>query len=411
MTAATQGRTHSLVVTDLEKSFAGESDARVRAVDGVSFTVGDGQFYSLLGPSGCGKTTTLRCVAGLEKSDTGTISLEGQVVQGNGVFIAPNKRKIGMVFQSYAIWPHMSVFDNVAFPLKVGRARVDRREVGRRVREALETVDLQALEKRNATQLSGGQQQRLALARALVAEPKLLLLDEPLSNLDAKLRDRMRTELRDIQRRLGVTTLYVTHDQAEALSMSDQIAVMDQGKIMQVGNPREIYQRPTTAFVANFVGATNFVPAIIVAGGARGAVKTGLSEHVVMAACPEGVRARDEVTLAIRPENARLHEPGWTPPEGTPNVFAGKVERTIFQGEFLDTWVRLGSEHINLRAHPYLTVSVGDIVTVELPPDRCVVISETHGITTTAHQGLALEGDEPAAASIVPDLSPPGLHG
>src|SRR5438552_9240906 len=220
----------AVIVSDLVKTFADRRD-RVRAVDGVSFQIEEGEFYTLLGPSGCGKTTTLRCIAGLERTDGGQIIVDGKIVSSHSpnVFVPPHKRDIVMVFQSYAIWPHMTVFENVAFPLRVSKQRVPRSEITRRVEAALALVQLEGYGGRMATQLSGGQQQRLALARALVREPKLLLLDEPLSNLDAKLREHMRAELRDIQRRLGVTTIYVTHDQIEALSMSNRIALMEQG--------------------------------------------------------------------------------------------------------------------------------------------------------------------------------------
>src|SRR5437773_8359090 len=247
-----------LQVTMLRKTFTTERGG-VRAVEDVSFTVEEGQFYTLLGPSGCGKTTTLRCVAGLERTDEGRIVVDGRIVSSHSpnVFVPPHKRDIGMVFQSYAIWPHMTVFENVAFPLRVSKQRVSRSEISRRVEEALSLVELGGYGGRMATQLSGGQQQRLALARALVREPKLLLLDEPLSNLDAKLRERMRFELRELQRRLRITTLYVTHDQIEALSMSNVIAVMNAGVIVQEGAPREIYLQPKSKFVANFIGSTN----------------------------------------------------------------------------------------------------------------------------------------------------------
>src|ERR687885_785728 len=245
----------------LEKVFETPRGA-IRAVDEVHLEVGAGEFLVLLGPSGCGKTTTLRCVAGLERPDGGSIVVAGRKVSGNGRFVPPHKRDIGMVFQSYAIWPHMSVFENVAFPLRVARG-IPGADIKRRVEEALATVQLAGYEGRMATQLSGGQQQRLALARALVRQPRVLLLDEPLSNLDAKLREHMRTEVRELQRALGITTLYVTHDQAEALSMSNRIAVMERGRIMQEGTPREIYQRPATRFVADFVGNANFLEATV----------------------------------------------------------------------------------------------------------------------------------------------------
>ncbi|HUK40295.1 MAG TPA: ABC transporter ATP-binding protein, partial [Candidatus Acidoferrales bacterium] len=234
-----------LTVRNLQKNFVADNGS-IQAVDSVSFNVPAGEFYTLLGPSGCGKTTTLQCIAGLEMPDAGEITLDDRLVfsRSANTVVPAHRRDIGMVFQSYAIWPHMTVFENVAFPLLHGRRRVPRSVVHERVMKALQLVQLSGLENRPAPFLSGGQQQRVALARAIVGEPKVLLLDEPLSNLDAKLREEMRFELRDLVLRLHTTTLYVTHDQIEALSMSDHIAVMNSGKIVQEGTPREIYLTP-----------------------------------------------------------------------------------------------------------------------------------------------------------------------
>ena len=229
----------------------------------------EGKLFTLLGPSGCGKTTTLRSIAGLEKPTAGEIEVGGRLVYSSakGIFVAPNKRNFGMVFQSYAIWPHMNVFQNVAFPLEV--RRLPKKEIRERVMRVLHAVALDELVDRDATKLSGGQQQRLALARALVMEPQLLLLDEPLSNLDAKLRDRMRSELKRLQRDLSLTTVYVTHDQSEALALSHEIAVMNEGRVVQVGTPRQIYEQPADKFVADFVGTTNFIGGTVTALGER----------------------------------------------------------------------------------------------------------------------------------------------
>ena len=245
-----------ITVENLVKEFPVAGGVKV-AVNDISFELEDGEFFTLLGPSGCGKTTTLRSIAGLEKPTAGVISIEGRKVFEDRVLVPANRRGLGMVFQSYAVWPHMSVYDNVAFPLQVADKRVRRSEVKRLVNEALELVDLGGLGDRPSTMLSGGQQQRLSLARALVRKPKMLLLDEPLSNLDAKLRDRMRSELRVIQQQIGITTLFVTHDQVEALSMSDRVAVMNDGRIEQVGKPDEVYHDPVSAFVADFIGGAN----------------------------------------------------------------------------------------------------------------------------------------------------------
>src|SRR3989440_1345630 len=248
-----------LRVEGLFTEYPNEKGEIVRAAQDVTFTVPEGKLFTLLGPSGCGKTTTLRSIAGLEKPSAGEIEVGGRLVYSSDkrIFVAPNKRNFGMVFQSYAIWPHMNVFQNAAFPLEV--RRLAKKEVRERVMRVLHAVALDALVDRDATKLSGGQQQRLALARALVMEPQLLLLDEPLSNLDAKLRDRMRTELKRLQREFSLTTVYVTHDQSEALALSHEIAVMSEGRVVQVGTPRQIYEQPHNKFVADFVGTTNFI--------------------------------------------------------------------------------------------------------------------------------------------------------
>ena len=245
--------------TDLSKVFL-DGAKEVRAVDGVSFTVPAGKLFTLLGPSGCGKTTTLRCIAGLETPSSGEIAIGKSLVfdAKRGMSVPPNKRRIGMVFQSYAIWPHMTVFQNVYYPLK--SKGFTRSQAKDRARSALESVGLIELEDRPAPRLSGGQQQRVALARALAGDPEVLLLDEPLSNLDAKLREEMRSGIRSLQKRIQITSLYVTHDQIEALTISDQIAVMHAGKIVEIGSPQDIYLHPKTRFAANFIGLTNIIP-------------------------------------------------------------------------------------------------------------------------------------------------------
>jgi iron(III) transport system ATP-binding protein len=382
---------HALVVEDLVKVYQDRRD-RVRAVDGVSFEVQEGQFYTLLGPSGCGKTTTLRCVAGLERTEAGRIIVDSHVVSSHAprVFVPPHKRSIGMVFQSYAIWPHMTGFENVAFPLRVGRERFSAAEIKRRVEEALATVQLAGYEGRMATQLSGGQQQRLALARALVRRPKVLLLDEPLSNLDAKLREHMRAELRTLQRRLGITTLYVTHDQVEGLSMSNRIAVMSNGKIVQESTPREIYQRPANRFVADFVGSTNFLEAELLGRSEVGGMRLQTPAGQIQANCPEGVQSGERVTVSIRPESIRLHhrEPAAV------NVLRGVVEQQMFLGNYLDCRVRVGDAMLLTRQDPTLALRRGERVYVELPVDLCTVLSDTHGVSA-----LAYLGEEPLAST------------
>jgi iron(III) transport system ATP-binding protein len=379
----------SLAVEELQKFYADRKE-RVRAVDGVTFEVPEGSFYTLLGPSGCGKTTTLRCVAGLERTDHGTIVVDGSVVSSDRprVFVPPHRRNIGMVFQSYAIWPHMTVFENAAFPLRVTKNGLSGQQIKQRVEEALALVQLDGYEGRMATQLSGGQQQRLALARALVRQPRVLLLDEPLSNLDAKLRERMRIEVRELQRRLQITTLYVTHDQIEALSMSNRIAVMSGGKIEQEGTPREIYQRPTTQFVADFVGSANFMEATVLGPGSVGAMRLETSFGQLDAICPEGVGTGERVTLSIRPENVKVHS---AQPVGVSNVLPGVVEQRMFLGEYFDTRVRLGDTLLFTHQHPTVDTRPGTPVYVELPVELCGVLSDTHGVSSTTYRGEDLE--------------------
>src|SRR5205809_4202134 len=274
------------------------------AVDDVSLEIGEGEFFSLLGPSGCGKTTTLRMVAGFELPDAGRI-----VLKGNDVTEVPaNRRPVNMVFQQYALFPHMSVYDNVAFGLKV--KRVPRAEHSERVQEMLRVVSLEGLDRRRARQLSGGQQQRVALARALVNRPAALLLDEPLGALDVKLRKQMQLELKRIQSTLGTTFVYVTHDQEEALAMSDRIAVMNGGLVEQIGDPREIYERPRTAFVADFIGSLNaldFRGDELVGGYA--VMRLGEAERIVVPVA-SGARAGDSLRIAVRPERVQIGPSG-----------------------------------------------------------------------------------------------------
>lgn len=256
----------------------------------------DGEFITLLGPSGCGKTTMLRIIAGFEKPSSGEVKIDGKVVSSPKVFVPPERREIGMVFQSYAVWPHMNVFDNVAYPLKI--KKLSKNVIKQKVTEILEIVHLSQYAERIPSQLSGGQQQRVALGRALVAEPKLLLLDEPLSNLDAKLRESMRYEIKEIQKKLGITVVYVTHDQIEAMTMSDRVFVINRGVVQQVGTPMEIYQKPANQFVADFVGKVNFM---------KGEVKEkGILIHGVNQLIPYDGKLTGNVIMAVRPENIEL---------------------------------------------------------------------------------------------------------
>jgi iron(III) transport system ATP-binding protein len=363
-------------VSNLVKRFAGSRDAHhVRAVNGVSFSVPQGKFFTLLGPSGCGKTTTLRCVAGLERPTGGTITLDGTVVVSDSLFVPPNKRDIGMVFQSYAVWPHLSVFENVAFPLRVRKNRMPKSEIARRVGDALELVGLGGLDKRKPSQMSGGQQQRLSLARAIVHEPRCLLFDEPLSNLDAKLRERMRAELASIQRTLGFTALYVTHDQAEALSLSDEIAVMHQGQIVQQGPPREIYFHPSSQRVAEFVGSTNVVPGRLLES-AGSAPRVEASVGVLVCAPTRGwsPAAGSQVLVGIRPEDIELV--GADAAGGADlNVLEGEVTAVAFGGPATEVTVDLRSHgSIRVQTRSRVDVQTGERIRMGISPLACSVL-------------------------------------
>lgn len=359
-----------LVVSNLEKEFTANGKL-VRAVNDVSFTVNPGEFFTLLGPSGCGKTTTLRIIAGLETLTGGTVSIDGRVLSGPGQRIPPEKRGLGMVFQQYAVWPHMTVFQNLAFPMKVGTTKYSKTEIRDRVEEMLEIVQLSEAIHRPATQLSGGQQQRLALARALVTRPNLLLLDEPLSNLDARLRDRMRMELKRIQKLAGVTAIYVTHDQAEALSMSDRVAVMSGGEVAHQGTPREIYERPANPFVAKFVGSTTLLEAELVEKLSDGkvVVRTPIG---VLEATNEGhdLNVGDATQVSVRPENITV-----SPAKKNDSGLIGKVTELVFLGEMVHCTVEIGQGTLVVRAHPWNELVVGGTVRVDVPARGCVVVA------------------------------------
>jgi iron(III) transport system ATP-binding protein len=361
-------------IRSLAKTFSDRGGEQVAAVKQVSFQVEEGRFYTLLGPSGCGKTTTLRCIAGLERPDEGEIEVAGEIVfsSSRDSFVPAYRRPIGMVFQSYAIWPHLTVFENVAFPLRVGKQRFSSGEIKSKVEKALEQVELGDLGDRMATQLSGGQQQRLALARALVREPKVLLLDEPLSNLDAKLRERMRVELRELQRRLRITTLYVTHDQIEALSMSNMIAIMNRGQIMQEGSPREIYLHPHSQFVAQFIGSTNRLSGKLRAVAGEGCVCVETPMGELFCTLTGEFASGSDVVVMVRPENIILHV---TRPAETANVVEGKVGTVMFLGQYLDCTIELGTDLVQTYQRHSLQLRRGDRVWVELPPNDCLALS------------------------------------
>jgi iron(III) transport system ATP-binding protein len=362
-----------LRVEGLYTEYPNERGEIVKAAQDVTFNVPEGKLFTLLGPSGCGKTTTLRSIAGLERPRVGEIAVKDRVVYSSskGVFLPPNRRGFGMVFQSYAIWPHMTVYQNAAFPLEVGDKKYSRQQVRDKVMGVLAATQLEKFAEREATKLSGGQQQRLALARALVMEPQLLLLDEPLSNLDAKLREKMRFELKRLQRELRITTIYVTHDQSEALALSHEIAVMNEGRIQQIGSPREIYERPLNPFVADFVGSTNFLDGSVLGpdgGDGRYRVRTEIGDLTVLATEP--LRADDKVLLSLRPEDVELQE---SKPDGL-NVREGRVDQKVFLGECVDFQVKLGERTLLSRRHPSLRTPIGNPIFVNFHPEKCIAL-------------------------------------
>jgi len=298
----------------------------VIAVNNISFEVKEGELFTLLGPSGCGKTTTLRLIAGFYKPDEGEIYFNEELVND----LPPHKRNTGMVFQNYALWPHMTVFENIAYGLKI--RNIPPPIIIKKVKQILELIGLKGKENRYPSQLSGGEQQRVALARALVIEPRVLLLDEPLSNLDAKLRLKMRSEIRKLQKKLGITTIYVTHDQEEALSISDRVAVMNQGKILQIGTPLEIYETPKDIFVADFIGTTNFIPCKVLEYDAEQKVLTLEinGQRVIIKNFYEHADTGAEAICAIRPESLEIYKAG-EEPKGK-SIISGKIDLIIFLG-------------------------------------------------------------------------------
>jgi iron(III) transport system ATP-binding protein len=348
---------------------------QVAAVDNVSLELQPGQLMTLLGPSGCGKTTTLRCIAGLEKPDEGVIQIGNDTVfsSAQGIAVPAYRRRIGMVFQSYAIWPHMTVFENVAFPLEgIGLGKA---EIRQRVERTLDLVGLLKLAQRPAPQLSGGQQQRVALARALVAEPDVLLLDEPLCNLDAKLRVSMRSEIRALQQRLGITTVYVTHDQQEALAISDQVVVMSGGRIVEMGAPGELYERPKARFTAEFIGTANLLPI-------DGALIRGEAGQW-QAACPFGkihltvsethTMDRSSPFLMIRPEH--LHVSPDRTADST-NSWPARVQSVTFLGGFTECILSLDGHQLSAQIQGMAALAAGQEVFLRLPPEKCAIVHD-----------------------------------
>jgi spermidine/putrescine transport system ATP-binding protein len=353
--------TDSVRLTGVTKRFGD-----VLAVDDLDLNVADGEFFSLLGPSGCGKTTTLRMIAGFEFPTSGSLTIHGREMALN----PPNERPVNTVFQSYALFPHMTIEENVGFGLKM--KKVASTEIAERVKRTLDMVQLSHRASASPSQLSGGQQQRVALARALVNEPQVLLLDEPLGALDLKLRQAMQVELKDLQQRVGITFIYVTHDQDEALTMSDRIGVMSDGKLLQVGGPEDIYEHPRSRFVADFIGEINLMPAVAVD---RGSVKL-LDGQVLMAA--HEAQPGQAVTVAIRPERFTLYRPDAEIPDGRSSL-AGKVVRRIYHGDvFLyDIDTAEGLLEVKEENRPYVeTHEIDSPVVVTWSPSAATVIED-----------------------------------
>ena len=361
-----------VIVENLVKTFQ-TKEGKVGAVDNISFKVAEGMFFTLLGPSGCGKTTTLRCIAGLERPISGRIQIGHQEVFSSfrNVHVPTSQRSIGMVFQSYAIWPHMTVFQNVVYPLRVKGVR--RKDSNKEVMETLAIVGLEELSSRPATRLSGGQQQRVALARALVAKPKLLLLDEPLSNLDAKLRTQMRVELKKLQKQLGITTIYVTHDQQEALNMSDEILLMNKGRAMQQGAPEMIYSKPRNQFTAEFIGSTNIFPGRLTERAKPGIVSVETAYGRMRGILEAWMELHsDKVILSVRPEVLRINP---IEERNKSNYLRGRVEHVSFCGDCMEHQVRVGENLIVVKDPQNSRFSVGTEVSLAFPCELCNVIA------------------------------------
>jgi iron(III) transport system ATP-binding protein len=345
----------------------------VVAINHIQLEVNKGEMLTLLGPSGCGKTTTLRCIAGLERPDEGDIVIDGRPMLSQG-FVQPSKRGIGMVFQNYAVWPHMKVFSNIVYGLKL--QKMPKPKIREQAQQILELVGLAGLEDRYPAQLSGGQQQRVALARALVTNPKVLLLDEPLSNLDAKLREELRFEIKSLVRRMGITSVYVTHDQAEAMVISDRIAVMDSGNVVQIGNSHEIYKRPVNRFVADFIGTMNFISGEVVEvlqDRNAVAVRTEFSEKMVCVK-PDGATTTPgtNVYASIRPEDVEVFA---QPPQATENVFKGKIVHKAYLGNFLFFFVSVNDTMIRVQAPHNLSQEEGQELYLFFNPQKCMILT------------------------------------
>jgi iron(III) transport system ATP-binding protein len=344
----------------------------VVAVNRINLEINQGEMLTLLGPSGCGKTTTLRCIAGLEKPEEGDIVIDGKPMLSQG-FVQPSKRGIGMVFQNYAVWPHMKVYNNIVYGLKL--QKLSRQKIQQKAQKVLELVGLDGLEDRYPSQLSGGQQQRVALARALVGNPKVLLLDEPLSNLDAKLREELRFEIKSLVRRMGITSVYVTHDQAEAMVISDRIAVMNSGNVVQLGTAQEIYKKPANKFVADFIGTMNFIAGEVVdvmRDTNNVYVKTAFSEKMRCTTTNSAVTIGQEIYASIRPEDVEVLT---KPPDAAENLFKGKIVHKAYLGNFLFFFVNINETMIRVQVPHQLPQEEGQELYVYLNPEKCTILS------------------------------------
>jgi len=342
-----------------------------QALSDISLAIAEHEFVTFLGPSGCGKTTLLRTLAGFHAPDSGTIRVADRLLSSPRAVVPPELRRMGMVFQNYAVWPHMSVFDNVAFGLKVGRT--ERSEIAARVARMLEALGLAGLERRHPGQLSGGQLQRVALARSLVVAPSILLLDEPLSNLDAKLRERMRAEIKALQRRTGITFVYVTHDQAEAMALSDRIVVFDKGAVQQVGTPREVYERPANLFVADFMGLVNKLRGTIVGtNGERARIRVG--RQILEARIADRSLSAGDATVAIRPEAIVL---GATASRTETNVLEGTVVDSTFLGNLVEHHVDIGGDLLRVQGDHRRALVRGETVALSIAADCVAMPNDT----------------------------------
>jgi iron(III) transport system ATP-binding protein len=361
-----------ITIRALTKRF-GSGESAVAGVADLDLEIKDNQFVTLLGPSGCGKTTTLRLIAGYIKPDAGTIEVAGKLMSSPDTVVPPQERGMGMVFQNYAVWPHKTVFQNVVFGLRL--RRLPRAQARRKVEEMLALVNLIGLGGRYPAELSGGQQQRVALARSLVVEPGILLLDEPLSNLDAKLRERMRSELKELQRRTGITFVYVTHDQAEALALSDQVAVMSGGRLQQYGTPLEVYARPANRMVADFMGLVNLLPGRIRDMKSGVATVELANDLVVAIPRPEALAVGERVDVLVRPENIRLV----APPELLIGALA-TVTSHVFLGNLREYQIALRSGSlVRVQAHPSQHIEVGATVAIEIDGSQCSAFPRIRG--------------------------------